>query len=327
MTEKDFIPMRSQPRIVLLVLALLIAAGLLFAFLHRGQQVSRQADKALVTQAEQFDRMRQVDPALVKWREVQQIPVAQEATCLAVAPDGGLYVGAGNKLSVPGNGTGPRGARQLPFAATAVSVGKELFLASRDRVYSLNSALMEQGSLGARAVLTGIAASAKDVWVADSGNRVIWHYDTSGRLLGSFGGREGKDKSKGLIVPSPHLKVVLKPDGSLLVNNPGRLRVDTYSPAGALRSSFGKASVDITGFCGCCNPIDLALLADGRVVTAEKGLPRVKVYGSDGALESVVVGPSGLSPRCEPQIAVSPTGQVLVLDAPARVVRVFERKK
>ena len=63
MTEKDLIPMRSQPRIVLLILALLIAAGGLFAFLHKGQQVSRQADKALATQTEQFDRLREVDPA------------------------------------------------------------------------------------------------------------------------------------------------------------------------------------------------------------------------------------------------------------------------
>ncbi|MGE5531208.1 MAG: hypothetical protein ACM3VW_03690, partial [Bacteroidota bacterium] len=66
---------------------------------------------------------------------------------------------------------------------------------------------------------------------------------------------------------------------------------------------------------------------DGRVVTAEKGLPRVKVYKADGTLDSVVVGPEGLSPRCVPQIAVTPQGDILVLDPPARAVRVFERTK
>ncbi|MEI6503478.1 MAG: hypothetical protein WCP21_20900, partial [Armatimonadota bacterium] len=218
---------------------------------------------------------------------------------------------------------------EVPFDVYCLA--GSLFLGARGSVYRIGAPGAKPTqfgpALGARAVLTGIAVGTKDLWVADSGNRVIWHFDTAGKLLGSFGGREGKDKSKGLIVPSAHLKVVLKPDGNLLVNNPGRLRVDTYSPSGALKSSFGKASVDITGFCGCCNPIDIALLPDGRVVTAEKGLPRVKVYRADGALDSVVVGPAGLSPRCEPQIAVNTTGQILVLDAPARVVRVFERKQ
>lgn len=328
MTEKDLIPMRSQPRIVLLILALLIVAGGLFAFLHKGQQLSRQADRLIALQAEHDALLREVNAALLKWREVRQVPIAPQATCLAVAPDGGLYVGAGQTLSGPEDAAGVRGARQLPFTPAAVTAQQGLFVAARDQVYSLTSALRPVSPvLGARAVLTGLAASVKDLWVADSGSRVIWHFDAAGKLLGSFGGREGKDKSKGLIVPSPHLKVVLKPDGNLLVNNPGRLRVDTYSPSGALKSSFGKASVDITGFCGCCNPIDIALLGQGFVVTAEKGLPRVKVYRADGTLESVVVGSAGLSPRCEPQIAVSPTGQILVLDAPARVVRVFERKQ
>ena len=61
-------------------------------------------------------------------------------------------------------------------------------------------------------------------------------------------------------------------------------------PNGDLEFFWGKPSAAIEGFCGCCNPIGLALLPDGRYVTCEKGLPRVKVYSAEGVFESVVAG-------------------------------------
>ena len=81
-------------------------------------------------------------------------------------------------------------------------------------------------------------------------------------------------------------------DGLLRVNNPGRHSVEVYSAKGDLESSWGKATATLsTAFCGCCNPVGVALLADGRCVTCEKGLPRVKVYSAQGVFESVVAGP------------------------------------
>ena len=75
------------------------------------------------------------------------------------------------------------------------------------------------------------------------------------------------------------------------MNNTGRHRVEAYTRDGDLEFSWGKASAAIEGFCGCCNPTGLALLPDGRCVTCEKGLPRVKVYSPQGVFESVVAGP------------------------------------
>lgn len=312
-------PQRRQPPMVYVVLAVLLVGAALFVFLHNGRQVSGQATEAVVTQAQRDRQMRQVDPALVKWREVRRVPTGlqQTTSCAVVGVE--VWVGGDRLLKGPN-------AVQSPLTSdpTAIFAKEALYVASRDAVFRLDAKTKQPIAvtqpLGPRAYLTGIAGDESGLWLADSGNRQILHLDKSGTIIGTFG--KGQ-----LIVPSPHLKVLVKPDGNLLVNNPGRLRVDTYSPAGVLKSSFGKASVDIEGFCGCCNPIDIALLPDGRVVTAEKGLPRVRVYSADGTLDSVVVGPEGLSPRCEPQVAVTPQGQILVLDPPARVVRVFERTK
>ena len=85
--------------------------------------------------------------------------------------------------------------------------------------------------------------------------------------------------------------MVIAPDGLLRVNNPGRHRVELYTPEGDLELSWGRPSIAIDGFCGCCNPVGLAMLKDGRYVTFEKGLPRVKVYGSEGKFECVVAAP------------------------------------
>ena len=204
---------------------------------------------------------------------------------------------------------------------TCLAWDGKLLLGTRDGVsvmHDRSGPRMLTPNLGPRAYITSIAPAKDGLWIADSGNRQVLHLGKSSKVTRTIG--KGQ-----LIVPSPHLKVLIKPDGDLLVNNPGKLRVDTYSTAGVLKNSFGKASVGIDGFCGCCNPIDIALLADGKIVTAEKGLPRVKVYNPDGTLESVVATPQQLSPRCQPQIAVNGQGQILVLDAPARLVRVFER--
>ena len=77
-------------------------------------------------------------------------------------------------------------------------------------------------------------------------------------------------------------------------------------------------------FFGCCNPAQLAVLPDGRFVTAEKGIPRVKIYARDGSFQTVVAGPSQLTDT-PADLAADRHGRVLVLDGRAAKVRVFEK--
>jgi hypothetical protein len=146
-----------------------------------------------------------------------------------------------------------------------------------------------------RPFLTGIAIGENEVFVADSGNRLIWRFDKTGKSLGRIGERDTERGIPGFVVPSPFLDVELGSDGLLRANNPGRHRVELYTKEGDLELVWGKASMGIEGFCGCCNPVNLALMRDGRVVTFEKGLPRVKVYSAEGKMESVVAGPESFA--------------------------------
>jgi hypothetical protein len=193
--------------------------------------------------------------------------------------------------------------------------------------------------LGQRAVLTSIAVSEDNVFVADAGNRAVLRYDTSGKLVRRIGERDKSRNIPGFVVPSPYFDLAVSPDGLLRVANPGEHRVEAYTFDGDYEFAWGKPSVAIDGFCGCCNPVNFAMLPGGGFVTCEKGLPRIKVYNADGSFESVVAGPKDFAENAKScvlgdvancqtggmDIAVDSKGRVMVMDPVAKVVRIFQR--
>jgi sugar lactone lactonase YvrE len=133
---------------------------------------------------------------------------------------------------------------------------------------------------------------------------------------------------QGFIVPSPYFDAALASKDRLWIANPGRRRVELYTFDGKMLAHWGKASFKIEGFCGCCNPIHIAVLPSGHLVTSEKGLPRVKVYTPEGELASVVAPPAAFAEGTTGlDVAADSRGRIWVLDPVARKVRLFVRKK
>jgi hypothetical protein len=131
--------------------------------------------------------------------------------------------------------------------------------------------------------------------------------------------------------------VALGRDGLIRVNNPGRHCVEMYTLSGDLELSWGKPSAAIAGFCGCCNPIGLALLPDGSCITCEKGLPRVKVYSPERNLDCVVAGPESFSENAKAHdlsdcsvggldAAVDSQARIYILDLITSDIRIMARK-
>jgi hypothetical protein len=122
--------------------------------------------------------------------------------------------------------------------------------------------------------------------------------------------------------------VAIDPDGFLWVANTGRHSLENYTEEGDLRSSWGEFSMEIEGFCGCCNPSHFVILDDGSFVTSEKGIARVKVYNRLGNVVSVVAGPDQFAEGTVGlDLAKDSSQRIYVLDPQKKAVRIFAKKK
>lgn len=315
-------------RALLPVLAV-IALGLgLVWYVGRSSPQTKQGEGIAGRVRDGIARMREVDPALLKYQEFAPITLRLEKpTAISVGRDGKLYATGDKKLlclDLSGKQLFSLDLGVEPYCVAADGSGM-LYVGFRDHVevfgpqHDLQS---RWAPTSAKAYLTCIAVSGDDVWVADAGDRSVYRFDRGGAQKARIGG--ASKGSVGLVLPSPHLDVVVDPDGQVLVNNPGLRRVEVYTKDGVLQGSWGKAGQAIDRFCGCCNPTDIALLPDGGIVTAEKGLLRVKTYDPEGALQAVVAQPSDFSQANDSLgLAVAADGRVLVLDRQAKSVRVF----
>jgi len=302
-----------------------------------------------------------IDPNLILYEESAQ-PISTAfavSSAVAVGPNDCLYVAGDKAIKVfSANGSllatmeladKPAGAGAGKPRSLAVSDDGKVYVGMPDHVEVYDgqgNQLTSWDSLGRGAVLTSIAVSKADVFVADAGNRIVLHYDTTGKLIKRIGGKAapvgGEDRNvPGFVIPSPHFDLAVAKDGLLCVVNPGRRRIEAYTLNGDLEFWWGESSVAVEGFCGCCNPVNFALLPDGGFVTCEKGLVRVKVYDSEGRFVGVVAGPDQLiaagqaricdfPDQCQAgafDVAADSKGRVFVLDTIKNLVRVFSKKK
>jgi hypothetical protein len=292
------------------------------------------------------ERLRKTDPKLIHYEEVGRFTGPNtEPRRMVIGPDDRVYIAGGNAVSVLDRDGGRLMEVGLGTAARCVAVAGDgtIYTGVRDHVEVFDAKgkrLATWDSPGKRTWFTGLAVGENDVFAGDAGNRVVLRYDKSGKLVGRIGEKNKERNIPGLIMPSPYLDVKLARDGLLRVNDSGRHRVEAYTPTGDLEFSWGKPSNAIEGFCGCCNPIGLALLPDGCCVTCEKGLPRVKVYSPEGEFESVVAGAESFVENANATFvkgtedcrlggldaAVDSQQRIYILDLVANDVRVMRHK-
>ncbi len=288
-------------------------------------------------------RYAKTDPALLAWEE------AGRRTCpgkgvrrLAAGPDDTLYVAAEQAI-VRLHPEGRTSRIEAGGVVTGVVVAADgtVYAALRDHleVFAADGRRLAAWPAGERRTwISGLAVTDTELFAADAGHRLVWRYDRTGRVLGRIGVKDAERHVPGLIVPSPNLDVTLHPDGLLRVNNPGRHRYEAYTLDGGFAGAWGVPSLAAHGFCGCCNPVGLAVLPDGRTITCEKGLPRVKVFTADGRFEAMVAGPEsfaanlklaadpGNSTRAGLDVAVDSRGHLHVLDRVTAEVICFRPK-
>ncbi len=304
----------------ILIMVLILGAGIYLGQSHR-TELGKSFDYSL-------DDYRKVDPALIRYAEVEPIvPTIEHIAALAIAPDGKIYIGGENAIEVVGGETFP-----VEGSPSCMAVDDEgtVFVGMGDHVESFFEGVKRSAwpSPGEKAYLTSIAVDDWYVYVADAGNRRIWRYKKGGGDPLEIGKKDGANGVRGFFVPSPFFDIDIGTDGSLWAVNPGYHALENYRPDGMPISKWENSSMGIGGFSGCCNPSHFSLMPDGTFVTAEKGLPRVKIHNQDGSLRCVVAAPDQFEDGVTGlDVAVDDNGRIHVLDPSKNLIRIFEKKR
>jgi hypothetical protein len=327
---------QNGPWVLILLVALGVAAGVYAV-------VTLDVSGPSVLPTSDQDDFEPTDAKLILYRELDPIKTEfLQVRGVAVGPGDQIYVSGDSEVRVYENSG--RLLRKTPTSAAthAIAVDKtgDIYVAEADHFVVLDvdgKAKITSDKADKGADFTSIVVTDDAVYVGDAGNRVILKYGKDGKLVKRIRKLDAAGQIDGVLMPSAHFDVAVGSDGLIRANDPGRLKVDVYTAEGELLMSWGVASLKTHGFCGCCNPTELALLPDGGVVTAEKGLPRVKVYSSEGAFIGVVAGhesfPDGRCPLpdCSKgmslDLAVDGAGRVLVLDPASGDVRIYVKKE
>ncbi|MFC2154970.1 NHL repeat-containing protein [Acidobacteriota bacterium] len=250
---------------------------------------------------------------------------------ISIGPEGSIYVSGDNRVLI----INKDGSRQS-FIKTAgiarclaVDENRDMYLGMTDHIeiYDGKGAKKVHGeSLGEKSIITSIAIAQESIFAADAGNRIVWKFDKSGQKQGRIGEKNEAKDIPGFVIPSPYFDVEIDPDGFLWVVNTGRHSLENYTQAGDFRSSWGTYSLETGGFCGCCNPTHIAIMADGSFVTSEKGIVRVKVYNRIGELVSIVAHPDQFAEgTIGLDLTVDSSGRIYVLDPVKKAVRIFKK--
>lgn len=273
-----------------------------------------------------------VDPALITYREVKQIIINSDEPKAINYYKGKIYLLANENLQVldmAGKQMVSKSFVDKPRCITIPShdtliIGFENYICITDGSGNIHYTSQPETD---SSIFTSVASNGQNIYVADAGKQRVLIYDRKALKTGGFEGESGSSFLHGFIVPSPYFDLAINSLNELWVVNPGMLALQSYDDRGSLMNHWEKASVEIDGFGGCCNPAHFAFLPDGEFVTSEKGVVRIKIYDPSGEFKTVVAAPDKFTEGGDaPDIAVDENGNILALDYDKKMIRIFEPK-
>lgn len=124
---------------------------------------------------------------------------------------------------------------------------------------------------------TGARVVGNKLIVADYRNRKIVLFDANTG--------ETKSNIPDLRTCCRILDFSVNSNNEILVANLGAFRVQSFDVTGKNLIAFGQRGNTIDDFHGCCNPVSVAYLSNGAIVTVEKSPTRIKIFSKEGAKE------------------------------------------
>jgi hypothetical protein len=309
----------------LIFLALLIIAVIAINYVNSKPKKAKQNPYEY-----NVDEFKKVDPALINYSEVRQIKVDLDENGGIATTNGQIWFAAAKSVKI----LTPDGKVVSEFPVEenphCIAVSGKLVVIGYSKSFSAYSCsgekLFQTGEINDSSVITSLAIWNGKIVVADMGKRRVYIFNQSKREK-EFEGVSGAKNLHGFVIPSPYFDVAVNAQNELWIANTGMHTLQQYDDNGNVVRSWEKISLEIDGFCGCCNPAQFTFLPDSRFVTSEKGMPRIKIYSPDGKLESVVAAPDKFTDNGHaPEVAT--LGETIVaLDYDKKMIRIFDKKQ
>lgn len=278
-----------------------------------------------------IDSINSIGKFTVDYNEVKQIAINDEDPRSIAAKNGLIYFAFGNKLQVITENGKLISSFNIDTALNSMSISqnKNIFLAYKNYFLILDSLGNEKSRSSiddSKSVYTSIAIKDSLILVADAGNRRVKVFNLDGEFLWNFKGFYNSSNDRlGFIVPSAYFDLAVNKENELWVVNPGIHALQNYNVKGDLINFWAKETNSIEGFIGCCNPSHIAIFDDGRFVTSEKGIVRIKVYSYGGDLLSIVTESDSYKNGRAPEIAVDGES-IIALDYIKKMIRIYKLK-
>jgi hypothetical protein len=262
---------------------------------------------------------------------------------------GGVYVDAKDRVFVAGDKQvavyGAQGGKALqkwtvPLAQVeAVAVDKEGFIfvsgfadGRKPQIVKLanddsGKVLAQWGESGSEpgqiAGMCGLGVTDDYVLLADPSNRCIHRYNKDGKAVDDLGKRAA-NKMSGFSTCCGILDFGTDAQGNTYVGNLGAHRVEVLNAKGQPLAHWGQSGDGPQDFCGCCNPVSVAVAPNGVVFTAEKTIPRIKAFSAKDHQLLAVFGEGEFGAGCARlDIAVDSKLNVYGVDENNGLIRVY----
>ncbi len=310
--------------LIVLALAIVVIIGKDFIGKKAGKNIENPYEYNI-------DEFRKVDSTQILYTETLNFPVDVNDWGGITVSDSMIIVVSDNQLKKFNYSGKQVFSKQLIDTATCVTIddNRQIWIGMSHYVvmYDLNGTLVKRwNSFGDRSIITSLAVSGENVYVADAGNRIVYQCNTNGQIIQRIGEKDDQKGVPGFVIPSPYFDVAIDDGGYLWAANTGRHFFENYNPDGSMRTSWGLTSFKVEGFSGCCNPAHMAILDDNSFITSEKGMPRIKLYDQHGQFMGVVASPDMFDGTMAADVAVDKQHRVIALDFDRQQIRIFERK-